>query len=142
MRPKKRILLIGGDENRAGTTRFMLVTQGFAVTAANDTADALAYLAIEAWDLVLCDLPLPGLKDICDAVHATCPHVPVLIVGEREPVSSETFASIQERALGAAELVDRIKVLCARKRGPRKGTRKPVASAAARIVEGELVGVA
>jgi len=46
MCPKKRILLCSGDELRASTVRFMLTTQGYAVTAALDATDALAHLAI------------------------------------------------------------------------------------------------
>jgi CheY-like chemotaxis protein len=130
MRPKKRILLISGDELRTSTLKFMLVTRGYAVTAAADAVDAQKYIASEDWDLVLCDLPLPGVKDVTDTVHIACPHIPtLLLVGKGAPVPSELYSPIQERSLDATELLDRIKVMCARKRGPRKGAiRKPVVS--------------
>jgi len=64
-------------------------------------------------------------------------------VGKLDPVPQDVVAdAIQLRDAGAAELLDRIKVVSARKRGPRKGTKKPVMSVRPQIIEGELVGVA
>jgi CheY-like chemotaxis protein len=144
MRPKKRILLAGGDELRTSMLRFMLVTRGYAVTASADASDALARIAAEQWDLVLLDLPLPGAKQIADTVHADAPHTPtLLIVGKGQPIPADLFSPVQVRSADATELLECVKFMCARKRGPRKGTiRKPVASVGAQLVDGELVGVA
>ena len=128
MRPKKVILCVDDNEQILSVRTFLLETRGYRVLSALTSAEALEILertAQGAIDLLIADLLLPGMdgNELVRRAKQMHPMLPTLIV-------SGTVAS-HERALAAdaflpkgagspAELLERIRVLVARKRGPKK----------------------
>ncbi len=128
MRPKKVILSVDDNETALSVRTFLLETRGYRVITATSSHEALEMLERTppgAVDLLIADLLLPGMdgNELVRRAKALNPGLPALIV-------SGTVASY-ERALAAdaflpkgagtaAELLEKIRVLVARKRGPRK----------------------
>ena len=123
MRPPKRILLIDADPNRQGVTRFLLWVYGrFVISARNlSEADRLA----ENIDLVLAydivdDMRLAELAAACNVRSL------LIVKDDREHAYSHVMANPS-----TFELLETMKALMARKRGPKP--RKPVKFDVARV---------
>ncbi len=128
MRPKKVILCVDDNETALSVRTFLLETRGYRVIAASSSQQALEVLERTVpgtLDLLIADLLLPGMdgNDLVRRAKQMHPMLPCLIV-------SGTVASY-ERAMAAdaflpkgggspVELLERIRVLVARKRGPKK----------------------
>ncbi len=128
MRPKKRILLAACHEERASILKYVLETHSFVAVIAPDAAEAVAQLRAQPWDLLLCELPFHGLVALLDQARAAYTPSAVLTGALREaPPLLNADAMISKADAYPAILLDRLKVLTARKRGPRPQP-KPVAS--------------
>jgi len=136
MRPKKRILLAADNEDRLGVLRFLLETNGRAVTGVATAPEALEAIAAHGFDLVVIDWPLDGLGRLVEEAHARWTASLVLAARERERPDCCADAVLL-RGTPAPELLGRIKVMCARKRGPRK--KMPLAAAPAIEMAAEAV---
>jgi DNA-binding response OmpR family regulator len=115
MRPRKKILLIDPDDNRRGEFKFILEVRGYRVV---QTARGDADLIIARW---------PIAHSSCERLKRNNPRTPLLIiapVAERMPLSVLADAVVWQ-SLPRWDLLDRIHVMCSRKRGPRKGYRMP-----------------
>jgi CheY-like chemotaxis protein len=128
MRPRKTILCVEGNEQVLSVRKFLLETRGYRVLAMNCAAEALEYLkdaAPGAVDLLLSDLILPQMdgNELVRRAKQVHPCLPTLLVSgtvtsyER---AAEADAFLPKGAASPAELLDRIRILVARKRGPKK----------------------
>jgi DNA-binding response OmpR family regulator len=109
----------------------------FVAVVATDAAEALAQLTAHGIDLVIVDLPFAAWPLILERVDDLGWHQPVIALGTRFGLPEAAgFDSTLPREYSPAELLDHIKLLNARKRGPRK---KDVASAPAVAAGGEVV---
>lgn len=137
MRPKKRILLIDTDEERMGARRFLLNTHGYAALGATTIAEAMEHLNGTWFDLILAAWPLKdyALTDLLlrtiDAPKGE--GLPVILIA-KSPKEVRVAANVILPGLVTtqAELLACVKLMSARKRGPRKGSvySKPPASVA------------
>ena len=78
----KRVLLVDDDERLREATGALLTGEGYSVTTARDGSEAMALLAGETVDVILCDLFMPG-KDGLETIRhmrAQYAHVPVIAV--------------------------------------------------------------
>ena len=134
MRPRKTILLAGECEERISTLAFALGLKTFTVTTASTAADALELLRKGRFELLLVDLPLSGAARLCDVAAASDLRIPSLILGTNtEQDSTDAVADARMiRQRDRTDLLERLKVMTARKRGPKE--RKPVASAPAPVI--------
>ena len=126
MRPKKKILLVDVNENRAALMRFMLRTNGFAVQTAATVDEAR--IAVSEWvpDLAVVAWPPLGISR----------HVPMLLLAPKE--TEGTLAIYSDRTLfnaNSRDILDAAKQMCARKRGPKPGMTKPVQSVQVAAIE-------
>jgi two-component system, OmpR family, response regulator CpxR len=127
MRPKKQILLVDTDPDRLSCAVFMLETNGYKVFSAENYESALGLFL----DEINIDLVLLGYDDeqsfapgLAHRLKCTRSYVPILVLGQREvfgasAIQSDTF--LERAKTTTAELLERIKIMSARKRGPRKG---------------------
>lgn len=130
MRPKKVILCVDGNEQVLSVRKFLLETRGYRVVCAANGQAALHEVerALPGQlDLLLVDLLLPGMdgNELVRRAKMLRPELPALItsgtVGSFDrAVCADGF--LPKGASSPAELIERIRVLVARKRGPRKGT--------------------
>lgn len=135
MRPRKVILCVDDNEQTLAVRKFLLETRGYRVITAGTAQEALGILgepATGALDLLLCDLLLPDIDggELVRRARDLRPGIPTLLVSgtitqfER---GSAADAFLPKGACSPVELLERVRILVARKRGPKKA----VVSAAA-----------
>jgi DNA-binding response OmpR family regulator len=131
MRPKKRILIASTDEQRSGELRFLLTIRAYAAHVARTAAEALERVDADGCDLLIVDLPFAGVDALLEHTGVQDRPPCVALRESNELTGDDPFDAVLPREYSPAELLGRVKVMSAHKRGPRKGTKKPVASVAA-----------
>jgi CheY-like chemotaxis protein len=127
MRPKKVILCVDDNEQELSVLKFMLSTNGYRVVSASTGQEAIGIFAATTVDLVLADFAMPQM-DGCQLVSRLkqiASHVPMILLGDPQKMGSEMHAAdalLAKKSCSAQELLERIKLISARKRGPRKGS--------------------
>lgn len=130
MRPKKTILCVDDNEQVLSVRTFLLETRGYRVLTARSSSDAIGALerALPGQiDLLLCDLLMPGMdgNELVRRAKSLHPELPAMIVsGTVNAFDRAVYADVflPKGACSAAEMMERIRVLVARKRGPKKST--------------------
>jgi two-component system, OmpR family, response regulator CpxR len=132
MRPKKVILCVDDNENDLSVLKFMLQTNGYRVLTATNGQEAIAVFASEHQiDLVLTDTQMPQMsgRQLVERLKRMSAHVPMILLGDAQAAGGEIHvadAMLARRNCSSQELLERIKVMSARKRGPRKGAQRMV----------------
>ncbi len=129
MRPRKTIMCVDSNEQVLSVRKFLLETRGgYRVIACASAPEALEILQTTspgAIDLLLADLLLPQMdgNELVRRAKHLLPGLPTLLVSgtvnsfER---ASAADAFLPKGASTPAEILDRIRLLVARKRGPKK----------------------
>ena len=125
MRPRKTILCVDDNEQALSVRKFMLETRGYRVLIANTAADALEIFAAGNVDLVLSDLIMPQMdgNELVRRMKSISPEVPTIILSgsvKNFESASSADAFLPKGACTPLEVLERIRVMIARKRGPRK----------------------
>jgi two-component system response regulator CpxR len=130
MRPAKKILLAADDEDQIGDLRYLLYVRGFRVVTAESGGAAVVALS-EApeltFDLLLVMWPLKGATGLLKLAKAIAPDLPAVVITENEdrlPLGFMPDMTLCRAQRTNAEILERIKVLTARKRGPRAQPRE------------------
>ena len=130
MRPKKVILCVDDNEQELSVLKFMLETNGYRVLAASNGQEAIAVFATAPQiDLVLADTTMPQMSggQLVERLKRMRSHVPMILLGDAHAASGELHvadAVLARKNCPTQELLERIKVMSARKRGPRKGAQR------------------
>lgn len=130
MRPKKVILCVDDNDQTLSVRKFVLETRGYKVLTAKNAEEALELYDRGRVDLVITDLVMPHcngndlimqLKEIASWVPA------VLVSGSIKQFDPNTRADafLPKGACSPQELLERVRVLLVRKRGPKKMTAAP-----------------
>jgi CheY-like chemotaxis protein len=127
-RPKKVILLVDDDEFILSTRRFILTNRGYRVISASTVIQALEVLESAVPDsihLLLTDLVMPGADgdELARRSKQIRPEIPVMIIsGTVRSFDRAQHADVfLPKGTGAAsEVLERIRILVARKRGPKR----------------------
>jgi two-component system, OmpR family, response regulator CpxR len=128
MRPKKVILCVDDNETALSVRTFLLETRGYRVLSASTSQQAIEILEQTVpgtLDLLIADLLLPGMdgNELVRRAKQMHPMLPALIVSGTVASYDRALAAdafLPKGAATAAELLERIRVLVARKRGPKK----------------------
>src|SRR5271167_4774660 len=126
MRPKKVILCVDDNEQELSVLKFMLATNGYRVLAASNGQEAIAvFAAAPQIDLVISDTTMPQMSggQLVERLKRMRSHVPMVLLGDAQAVNGEMHvadAVLARKNCSTQELLERIKVMSARKRGPRK----------------------
>jgi CheY-like chemotaxis protein len=129
MRPKKIILCVDDNEQELSVLKFMLATNGYRVVSANNGPEAIGIFADTAVDLVLSDFAMPQMNgdQLVSRLKQIAAHVPMILLGDPQKMGDRLHgadALIAKKNCSPQELLERIKIMSARKRGPRKGTQR------------------
>ena len=130
MRPKKVILCVDDNEQELSVLKFTLETNGYRVLPASNGQEAIAvFSAAPQIDLVLADTHMPQMSGIqlAERLKRMRSHVPMLLLGDAQAVGGEIHvadAVMARKNCTSFELLERVKVMSARKRGPRKGAHR------------------
>jgi CheY-like chemotaxis protein len=133
MRPKKVILCVDDNEQELSVLKFMLATNGYRVVSATNGQEAIGIFAGTPVDLVLADYAMPQMdgNQLVDRLKQIAPHVPMILLGDLQKMGSEIHAAdalLAKKNCSTQELLERIRLMSARKRGPRKGTQRLAAA--------------
>jgi len=131
MRPKKTILCVDDNEQTLSVRKFLLETRGYRVYTAINGHDAITLFSSTQIDLVLTDLGLPQMDGnaLIGHLKEISPEIPMILTSDTVRAGERTHRADAFLAKGCctpAELIERIRVMSARKRGPRKHV-QPVA---------------
>jgi CheY-like chemotaxis protein len=131
MRPKKVILCVDDNEQELSVLSFMLATNGYRVVSACSGQEAIGLFAEMQVDLVLADYAMPQMNgdQLVNRLKQIAGHVPMILLGDPQKMGGEIHAAdalLAKKHCSSQELLERIKVMSARKRGPRKGALRQV----------------
>jgi CheY-like chemotaxis protein len=134
MRPKKIILCVDDNEQELSVLKFMLATNGYRVVSATNGQEAIGAFAEMQVDLVLTDYGLPQMNgsQLVERLKQIASHVPMILLGDPQRMSGEIHSAdalLAKKNCSSQELLERIKVMSARKRGPRKGSQRVIRGA-------------
>jgi two-component system response regulator CpxR len=126
MRPKKTILCVDHNEQALSVRKFMLETRGYRVLTAISSAQALEIFREGGIDLVLSDLIMPLMdgNELVRRMKELAPEIPAILISGSVKAfdrANRADAFLPKGANSAVELLERIRVMVARKRGPKKG---------------------
>jgi two-component system, OmpR family, response regulator CpxR len=135
MKPKRTILCVDDNEQSLSIRKVMLETRGYRVLACTNAQDALAHFKQGGVDLVLTDLVMPGLdgSKLIEAVKEISPQTPAILVsGKVRMPLHDTHADVffPKGMYAPVELLERIRLLLVRKRGPKRVQSKPESASA------------
>ena len=127
MRAKKIILCVDDNEQALSIRKVVLETRGYRVIACSSGRSALEAFEKGGVDLVLSDWTMPEMDGaaLVERIKARSPETPAILFSGRVKVyEKETRADVflSKGMYGPAELLEQIRQLLARKRGPKRAT--------------------
>jgi CheY-like chemotaxis protein len=125
MRPKKTILCVDDNEQSLSVRKFMLETRGYRVLTALTGQQALELFQAGGIDLVLSDLIMPQMdgNELVHRMKAMHPDVPMILMSgcvKAYERASHADAFLPKGSCSPVEVLERIRLMVARKRGPKK----------------------
>lgn len=123
MKPKRTILCVDDNEQSLSIRKVLLETRGYRVVTCQSGDDALARFKKGGIDLVLADLIMPGLDGakLIEEIKGLSPRTPaILLSGKVRIYDRDTQADVflPKGMYAPSELLERIRLLLVRKRGP------------------------
>lgn len=130
MKPKRTILCVDDNEQSLSIRKVLLETRGYRVVTCHNGEDALTRFKRGDIDLVLTDLIMPGLDGakLIEAIKAISPRTPaILLSGKVRIYEHDTQADVflPKGMHVPADLLERIRLLLIRKRGPNRSDSRP-----------------
>ena len=125
MKPKKTILCVDDNEQALSIRKILLETRGYRVVACNNGQQAMEAFQRGGIDLVLTDLVMPGVdgSQLIQGIKEVSPQTPaVLISGRVKIYERDTMADVflPKGMYEPVDLLERIRLLLVRKRGPKR----------------------
>lgn len=129
MKPKRTILCVDDNEQALSIRKLMLETRGYRVLACTEAEAALRAFEQGSIDLVLSDVVMPGMDgtELIARIKDISPLTPaILFSGKIKVYETDTRADVflPKGMYAPAELLERIRVLLVRKRGPKPASAK------------------
>lgn len=126
MRPKKVILCVNDNEQELSVMSFLLSTHGYRVLSACNPKEAVAYFESHMVDLVLAEAVIAQTSGdhLVSLLKKRAQHVPMVLLGDPQKLNGQPHAAdafLAKKGCSSQDLLERVKVMSARKRGPRKG---------------------
>jgi two-component system response regulator CpxR len=130
MKPKRTILCVDDNEQSLSIRKVLLETRGYRVITCTRGDDALETFKRGGVDLVLTDLVMPGYdgSKLIGEIKAVSPQTPaILLSGKVRMYDHNTQADVflPKGMYAPAELLERIRLLLIRKRGPKRASDSP-----------------
>jgi len=132
VRPRKIILCVDYNEQDLSLLSYLLHIRGYFVMGTGSAEEAIRIYRECAVDLVITVFVLPGQMDgdqLIRQLKRIRPHIPMILHANPKQVPPAMIvaadAFLDKKRTSAEELVGRVRIMSARKRGPRKGTPSP-----------------
>lgn len=125
MKPKRTILCVDDNEQSLSIRKVLLETRGYRVIACTRAEDALEIFKKGGVDLVLTDLVMPGYDGsrLIEEVKAISPQTPAILLSGKVRIydhNTQADAFLPKGMYAPAELLERVRLLLIRKRGPKR----------------------
>jgi len=134
MKPKRTILCVDDNEQSLSHRKIMLETRGYRVASYSRGEDALERFAQGGVDLVIADMTMPGLDgpQLIAKIKSVAPHTPAILISSKVRIydhDSQADVFLTKGMYSPADLLERVRLLLIRKRGPRRLLQRPQAMA-------------
>jgi CheY-like chemotaxis protein len=134
MKPKRTILCVDDNEQSLSIRKILLETRGYRVVACSGGEEALERFKKGGVDLVVTDLAVPSLDGtkLIEKIKDISPQTPAILLSSRaRTYDSNTRADVflSKGMYAPAELLERVRLLLVRKRGPKRAPTRPLPSA-------------
>ena len=125
MKPKKTILCVDDNDQLLSIRKVILETRGYRVLSCGSGAEAVKLFRENEVDLVLTDLVMPDVdgSELIEQIKAIAPHTPaILFSGKIKIYERDTRADVflPKGMYAPAELLERIRIMLIKKRGPKR----------------------
>jgi CheY-like chemotaxis protein len=125
MKPKRTILCVDDNEQSLSHRKIMLETRGYRVVSFSRGEEALERFKLGGIDLVLTDMAMPGLDgpQLIAAIKSLSPQTPAVLISSKVRIyshESQADVFLTKGMYAPADLLERIRLLLVRKRGPRR----------------------
>ena len=125
MKPKRTILCVDDNEQSLSIRKVLLETRGYRVLAYSNAQQALERFAQGGVDLVLTDLVMPGVdgSKLIRGIKNISPETPAILLSGKVKIYEQETNADAFLAKGMdipADLLERVRVLLIRKRGPKR----------------------
>lgn len=126
MRPKKTILCVDDNEQVLAVRRYLLETRGgYKVETVHNAKEAVERFRSGGIDLVLSDLAMPHMdgNEMVRRMKEIAPEIPMILISGTVKTfdhANRADAFLPKGSSTPAEMLERIRLLIARKRGPKK----------------------
>lgn len=149
MRPSRTILLVGENEDTLSPLRYVIsnsqpealdkVGRCYRVFSANSEKEAVEYLYESEFSLMLCQCPVASLDSLLSHAKAIDDRMPTVVLYDKGSEAAECCADAAMHKPAMDELLERIRIMVQRRRGPHKGWKKGVAPERPVVQEMEVV---
>jgi two-component system response regulator CpxR len=125
MKPKRTILCVDDNEQSLSHRKIVLETRGYRVASFNRGEDALARFLQGGVDLVIADMAMPGLDgpQLIARIKDTSPQTPAILISSKVRLydhDSRADVFLTKGMYSPADLLERVRQLLVRKRGPKR----------------------
>jgi two-component system, OmpR family, response regulator CpxR len=125
MKPKRTILCVDDNEQSLSHRKIMLETRGYRVAGFARGDAALERFKQGGIDLVITDLTMPGLDgtQLVAAIKELSPQTPAILISSRTRLyshESQADVFLAKGMYAPADLLERVRLLLVRKRGPKR----------------------
>lgn len=134
MKPKRTILCVDDNEQSLSHRKIMLETRGYRVATFARGEDGLARFLQGGIDLVIADMAMPGLDgpQLIAKVKEQSPQTPAILISSKARIynhDSQADVFLAKGMYAPADLLERVRLLLVRKRGPKRLQQRPAAMA-------------
>jgi DNA-binding response OmpR family regulator len=130
MKPKRTILCVDDNEQSLSHRKIMLETRGYRVATFARGEDGLARFLQGGIDLVIADMAMPGLDgpQLIAKVKEQSPQTPAILISSKTRIynhDSQADVFLAKGMYAPADLLERVRLLLVRKRGPKRLHQRP-----------------
>lgn len=135
MKPKRTILCVDDNEQSLSHRKIMLETRGYRVTTFTSGEDALARFLEGGIDLVIADMAMPGLDgpQLINRIKELSPQTPAILISSKVRIydhDSQADVFLAKGMYSPADLLERVRQLLVRRRGPKRTQQQRLAAMA------------
>jgi len=125
MKPKRTILCVDDNEQSLSYRKIMLETRGYRVASYSRGEEALERFKQGGIDLIVTDMAMPGLDgpQLIAAIKSLSPHTPAILISSKVRIydhESQADIFLARGMYAPADLLERIRLLLVRRRGPKR----------------------
>ena len=125
MKPKRTILCVDDNEQSLSHRKIMLETRGYRVASFNRGEDAFERFLLGGVDLVIADMAMPGLDgpQLIARIKEASPQIPAILISSKVRIynhDSRADVFLSKGMYSPADLLEKVRVLLIRKRGPKR----------------------